>query len=290
MNRLLEIGFQPVGHWLLEERGPTLHLRALTESKNILYAFVTYGEVKYIGKTTQPLKARMLGYQRPAATQATNIRNNKYIHDILRQGKTVDIFGLPDNGLLHYGKFHVNLAAGLEDSLISALRPEWNGQRTARPVLVESEATVATGEILSDDVQNIPLEHTPMENDPASAEHGITMPLILQVTYFNQGFFNVPVEYQRYFGNDLEKIDIYCGEEQSFVAGYINRTANSNATPRIMGGIQLKRWMHKASHAMGAIDVVIQSPTSIKLTPHRLDTGGGAAVTKLSMNTEQGKV
>ena len=61
MNRLLEIGFQPVGHWLLEERGPTLHLRALAESKNILYAFVTDGDVKYIGKTTQPLKVGMLG-------------------------------------------------------------------------------------------------------------------------------------------------------------------------------------------------------------------------------------
>jgi len=34
---------------------------------------------------------------------------------------------LADHGLLHYGGFHVNLAAGLEDSLIRDLNPPWNG-------------------------------------------------------------------------------------------------------------------------------------------------------------------
>jgi len=33
---------------------------------------------------------------------------------------------LPDNGLLHFGDFHVNLAAGLEDSIIKTLNPLWN--------------------------------------------------------------------------------------------------------------------------------------------------------------------
>jgi hypothetical protein len=33
---------------------------------------------------------------------------------------------LPDNGLLRFGGFHLNLAAALEDSLINDLRPRWN--------------------------------------------------------------------------------------------------------------------------------------------------------------------
>ena len=38
----------------------------------------------------------------------------------------IEIHALPDNGLLYYGGFHVNLAAGLEDNLIKILKPEWN--------------------------------------------------------------------------------------------------------------------------------------------------------------------
>ena len=37
---------------------------------------------------------------------------------LLSKGKSIDIFALPDNGLIHYGGFHLNLAAGLESSLI----------------------------------------------------------------------------------------------------------------------------------------------------------------------------
>jgi hypothetical protein len=38
----------------------------------------------------------------------------------------VEIYALPDNGLLRYGGFHVNLAAGLEDSIVRDLNPPWN--------------------------------------------------------------------------------------------------------------------------------------------------------------------
>ena len=45
----------------------------------------------------------------------------------------MDIFVLPDNGLLHYGLFHVNLAAGLEDSIVRELNPPWNGDQKEAP-------------------------------------------------------------------------------------------------------------------------------------------------------------
>ena len=81
----------------------------------------------YVGKTNQSLRTRMSGYKSPSATQSTNIKNNCNIRDSIASGRHVEIYVLPDNGLLHYGMFHVNLAAGLEDSVVREMDPPWNG-------------------------------------------------------------------------------------------------------------------------------------------------------------------
>jgi hypothetical protein len=96
------------------------------QSANALYAFVSDGEVLYVGKTTQQLRRRLYGYQNPRTTQTTNVRGNKAIATALTEKKIIEVFVLPDNGLLKFGGFHLNLAAGLEDSLINDLRPIWN--------------------------------------------------------------------------------------------------------------------------------------------------------------------
>ena len=62
-------------------------LTLLEDKKNILYAFVSEGKIKYIGKSVQYLKARMNGYKNPGPTQNTNIKNNKKIKEILKNGK-----------------------------------------------------------------------------------------------------------------------------------------------------------------------------------------------------------
>ena len=127
MPRLLHIGFRVVGQWHQEDAKPKYSLHSESDSRKILYAFVAGTEILYIGKTTQPMKKRMYSYQNPGPTQYTNIKGNKLISEILLSGGGVEIFALPDNGLLHFGDFHINLAAGLEDSLISKLKPKWNG-------------------------------------------------------------------------------------------------------------------------------------------------------------------
>ena len=66
----------------------------------------------------------MKGYEKPGPTQRTNIKNRRNIMKQPTDGKFVDIFVLPDSGLLQYGGFHINLAAGLEDSLISYTDPQ----------------------------------------------------------------------------------------------------------------------------------------------------------------------
>jgi hypothetical protein len=68
----------------------------------------------------------MYQYQRPGPSQRTNIRINAAIAERLATGNAIEIYVLPDPGDMEYKGFHLNLAAGLEDSLISSLRPTWN--------------------------------------------------------------------------------------------------------------------------------------------------------------------
>lgn len=126
IESLTEIGFRKVGEWKLV--GDKLDIEIVEEgsSKNILYSFVSDGEPLYVGKTTQQLKKRMYGYKNPGPTQTTNIRNNSNLKEMLKSGKTVELYVLPDHGLLHFGKFHLNLAAGLEDNIVKTIGPKWN--------------------------------------------------------------------------------------------------------------------------------------------------------------------
>ena len=126
LERLVNIGFRKVGECKLTDGKLLCHLDAEANSRNILYAFVTEQEVLYIGKTIRPLKSRLYGYQNPDGTQITNVRGNKRLIELLAADSAVYIYVLPDHGLMQYGGFHLNLAAALEDSLISQLKPKWN--------------------------------------------------------------------------------------------------------------------------------------------------------------------
>lgn len=126
MKRLTDIGFRKVGEWQVVNGAITPNLTDLSNSANILYAFISGGEVLYVGKTVQPLKKRMYGYENPGPAQNTNIKGNRLILKLLSNGQNIEIYALPDRGDHHVGVFHLNLAAGLEDSIISTLRPKWN--------------------------------------------------------------------------------------------------------------------------------------------------------------------
>ena len=126
MKRLTDIGFRKVGEWQADNGEIKLNIFDLADANNILYAFMFDGQVLYVGKTTQRLKSRMYGYQKPGATQSTNIKGKRLIQELLSNGKKVDIFALPDDGLHKLGMFHLNLAAGLEDSIVKTLKPKWN--------------------------------------------------------------------------------------------------------------------------------------------------------------------
>lgn len=249
MNRLLEIGFQPAGHWLLDHDEVVFILTRHSTQKNILYAFVCDGQVKYVGKTIQPLAKRMAGYKNPGIGQSTNIRNNKKIRDLLIGGGAVEILALPDNGLMHYGQFHLNMAAALEDDIIKVIAPEWNGGVSEQ---VDAIVTPVQSEVSVVDIPN-----------PVAK----TFTFVLQPTYYRTGFFNVGVTAEKFIGTDGETIEIYLGGADIPVLGSINRRANSNSAPRVMGGVGLRDWFTNIAVVGATIDVEVLSPNAVRLRP-----------------------
>lgn len=264
MNRLLEIGFQVAGEWLLEDNALRIEFRQYAEQRNILYAFVCDGEVKYVGVSTQSLRKRMAGYRSPGPKSTTNIRNNRQIRDLLANGVAVEIFVLPDSGLMHYGPFHLNLAAGLEASIIATLRPEWNivsnklmkeQSRDGECELVELDPAVlgASGQALHDDSDT-------GQGRPSSG----AFEFILRPSYRAGGFFNGGVASDRLLGGPGERIEIFFGDEIAPVHGTINRTSAGNGTPRVFGGSELQqRFLNLPELATMVAEVY--SPTSIRI-------------------------
>jgi hypothetical protein len=245
MNRLLDIGFEPAGHWLLSEGKLVFVLTRHSTQKNILYAFVCDGEVMYVGKTVQTLVKRMSGYRTPGRTQITNIGNHHRIVELINSGSAIEILALPDSGLMHYGPFHLNLAAALEDDIIRKLDPKWNGgkaEQVAPANLVEVEP----------DVESLPT-------------FTATFAFVLQPTYFRSGFFNVGVTAQKHLGADGETIELFLGNSNTPVLGMINRRANTNGTPRIMGGTKLRDWFQHHAREMDDVAIQVLSPTAIRL-------------------------
>ena len=59
--------------------------------------------------------------------------------------------------------------------------------------------------------------------------------LRLEDTYWSKGFFNVPVDHERFLSHDDGPIDIFLGADSEPIVGRMSRSANQNATPRVFG-------------------------------------------------------
>jgi hypothetical protein len=270
MNRLLDIGFQFAGHWFLEEEKLQIVIRQFAEQRNVLYAFVCDGDVKYVGQSTQTLRKRMGGYVRPAPDSGTNVKNNRNIRDLLAAGAAVDVYVLPDNGLMHYGPYHLNLAAGLEASLIAALTPPWNGRPQERPATAPGNGP-AGGEVVEYlpesrlDVSATVEPQAPAElTEPTSPLPLATFGFRLEDTYWEKGFFNGRKVAAPYIGADGDNIEILFGDEQKPILGTINRATTGNDTPRVYGGPELRK-RFQACPRMTEMVVEVYSPTSIRI-------------------------
>jgi hypothetical protein len=62
-----------------------------------------------------------------------------------------------------------------------------------------------------------------------------TFNLTLQKTYFKMGFFNVGVSYDRHVRKTEGPVRLRLGRDGKEVEARVDRHANQNGTPRIMG-------------------------------------------------------
>ncbi|MCF6282733.1 MAG: hypothetical protein L3J28_11100 [Candidatus Polarisedimenticolaceae bacterium] len=149
----------------------------------------------------------------------------------------------------------MNLAAGLEDSLIKSIDPGWNGKQRNNNI---QDCTKL--------LQNNAAVNTPNSKPSASRNSNIRFSFNLRPTYYKQGFFNVSVDFEKHFGRDEQKITIQLGKPGRKLQGYINRSANTNNAPRIMGGSILKDWLQSNFLLDKPVYVEVLTPTSIILS------------------------
>lgn len=265
MKDLLEIGFQVVGNWQLSRTGLKLNIDAMADASPALYAFAIRDEVKYVGKTVQPLQRRMYGYLKGTGTQITNVRVRGNILDALEAGEAVHILAFAESGDQRVGKFKMNIAAALEDDIIAQVQPQWNG--ALKQIAVSGLKVVSPKK-----PQPTMLNHTAVRKPPATAHaHNFAhssadspyFSVTIGQTYFRSGFFNVPVDFSRYFAKDAESISIQVSGTDSPISGKINRSANLNDTPRIMGTSVFTRWLHRNLKQGDSIKVIVQNPNLI---------------------------
>jgi hypothetical protein len=270
MDQLLRIGFHHVGYWMLDSKRTgriQCSLRTAAPYEKTLYAFIVNGDVKYVGKTTRTLAMRMKDYEaglreREKASRndipsprapSTNARVGRALFTALSGGDMVEIYVLPDVDLHHYGDFHLNLAAGLEDSIIEVMAPAWNGGK----------------KVLSDGTEeDIKQSNAPLPPTDLSYRDWPIATVFVKMgkTYWDQGFFNVSAEISEAFGADGENIEIFCGDQAEPLLGTINRRANSNQTPRIFGGKRLREWIQPNLARDATMRVDVLTPTAIRLS------------------------
>ena len=259
LERLQEIGFELAGEWLLEEDGPCIEVHRYGAAANVLYAFASENELLYIGRSGRALGVRMQAYEMGGPARSVRARNRERIIGMLMLDQQVALYAMPDPGAMLYGSFRVNLAAGLQHSLIEALDPAWNKAGSifdsAEPTPLNMVASAARQRRRSAGSE---------DDDPAvltTEQSGYRF--LVGYMYMNKGFFNVPARYSRLFGKDREKIKILCGREKSTIHGHIDRSSNTNASPRIIGGGALKSWFEEHAGLNNPVDIDILAPNAV---------------------------
>ncbi len=97
-------------------------------------------------------------------------------------------------------------------------------------------------------------------------------PLRLEKTYYNKGFFNVTVDYDRYISSQDGPIEI-CLVTESFattITGRIDRRANANGTPRIYGNKPLSDFFQRYYSQGDTVPVEIIRPDRLQIDASKM--------------------
>jgi len=263
---LLDIGFVDIGGWAIEgnflaykidEDGRETN-EVLLDARNALYAFVQGEAVRYIGKTARTIRKRFVGYCRPGETQVTNKRCHDRIKAALNNQETVRIMVFAPISHFRYGDFEINLAAGLEDSLIERFSPPWNGRdRRDRIVTEDAQREEAETPVTDEDV-------TPAGAPVASFE------IELRETYYRKGYINPGVQASRHLGGNGEPIMLSFDDGSQPIVSRIDRTANSSGAVRIVGrNREIAQWFQQHFREGDKVQCLIMDAHNILLRSGR---------------------
>ncbi len=257
LERLLEIGFEIAGEWVLDSDAPHIELDRYGSAANVLYAFASGDELLYVGRSGRSLRLRMDGYEQGGPPRSMREKNRERILAMLMVDQPVEVYAMPDPGNLHYGSFRVNLAAGLQHSLIEALKPPWNQNVSPLPSAARKPRAQSVRKQRRHLIENDSNTYTDLTTDRPSYR------FLVGYHYMDKGFFNVPQRYSQLFGNDQEKIRILCGRDRETIHGHIDRSTNTNAAPRIVGGRKLRRWFEENAGINNPVDIDILAPNAV---------------------------
>jgi hypothetical protein len=270
---LMNLGFVDIGRWVPNGEFITYQLdgenasanEALLDALNALYAFVRGDDVLYIGKTARSIRKRYVGYCRPGARQATNLRCHRNIQAAIADGEEIRIFVFNSPPHFQYGDFEINLAAGLEDSLIGGFLPPWNGKDRGQPITEDAEREEAEESETKVDASAAVDIPPPPTASPSPAPVSFTVKL--GATYYHKGFLNPGVEASRFLGNDGEPVRVRMGDD--VVVSKIDRRANPNGTVRAVGGnSQIARWFQEHFKEGDTVQGRVIDPHTIQLSPN----------------------
>ncbi len=83
--------------------------------------------------------------------------------------------------------------------------------------------------------------------------------LTLWQTYYKRGFFNVSVEFERFFRREQGPVTLRFGLNGPKIEARIDRISNKNGTPRIHGHASLRDWFQKNFKCKDIIAVDLSS-------------------------------
>lgn len=223
-EKLIDLEFTKIGCWKTDDDGLNYEVFENKSNEfeidNSLYIFFDSenDRILYVGKTTQTLKKRFYGYIRGNGQSTNSKIHKKLVKE--RSGKIL-ILSLNDVLPFNWGIYNINLAAGLEDSIIELEEPEWNG-RSSETEMNEKSLITNHSEI----------------NDKFFI-------VSLSKTYFEIGSINVPLKKSDLLGKHEDIITIELSKNNKQITTQINRNAVKNRSVRINPNREIKEYYNK---------------------------------------------
>lgn len=254
MEKLFELGFVKSAEFNLSNQ--TLDFNAVKNenSKNILYAFASIGGeqdyVFYIGHTRKTFLNRMNGY-RLGNGDNTNNRIHNFIKEQIISEKKIEVFVLNNVLNLSLRELDIDIAAGLEYSLISYYSL-FNSENNLPDLLNRAgnykKVILSTSDVTEDSEENMVYD----EKVPISRINNVSFEYALSTnTYWDTTNINIPTNLQNYFGDHNDEVIVDFIKNKELINSLnvlINRKAVANGSPRLyfkgIDGKWVQNWKH----------------------------------------------